>query len=289
MNNAFDVDAWLWRFPLSPTFPQNGGPGLFSAEMITGPSQICNNEQLRRALTNQYDWGPPVPMDVFVMSKGEPERRDVTKIAGLPYRPADAPWPSKPSGEPLAFLGQFNFTDSRDIIGETPGDVLLVFGDDVDFHNEPKHFEWQPLGLSDLAMLDQLSPNARKIAPCFGNRCRTANYPEAVPKFKGRYPLLDGLEVWSPYWIPMYQATQIGRAPYFIPEEDDSLPGSPLCTISSVQPDQHARYPWVNVSEPLNPPDKWMFGGDELMIGDAGCIYIFMDDDGTVHACESCY
>lgn len=101
--------------------------------------------------------------------------------------------------------------------------------------------------------------------------------------------MLNGLEVWSAYWIPQYQATQIGRAPFFVQESAQLSPGKPLCTISSVQPVEHGPYPFVNVPAPRNPPGKWTFTSDYLMIGDAGCIYIFMKDDGTVFATESYY
>jgi hypothetical protein len=67
------------------------------------------------------------------------------------------------------------------------------------------------------------------------------------------------------------------------------FPGQPLCTIASVQPDAHQPYPWVNVPEPLCPKGKWPPQGDELMIGDLGCIYVFIEADGTLHAGESCY
>jgi hypothetical protein len=43
----------------------------------------------------------------------------------------------------MALLAQFNFTNSHDIVGDLPGDLLLIFGDDFDGPIEPLHFEWQ--------------------------------------------------------------------------------------------------------------------------------------------------
>jgi hypothetical protein len=283
VNYEFHLEDWLPRFPLQERY------GHYSGSDITSPCDICNIEWLRRGMVDQYDWARRVPVDVFVMSKGEPENRFATKIGGLPYRPRDLPWPCAPSGRPLTLIAQFNFTNSIDIAGKLPGDLLLVFGDDSEGPIEPLHMEWQSLGIQDLIQSADMPSDRMTIAPCFGNRCRMISYPDAVRTTDSNYPQCHGKDVWSPYWIPQLQATQIGRAPYFIQEGDDSLPGRPLCTIASVQPDMHQPYPWVNVPEPLCPEGKWQYGGDELMIGDLGCIYIFIEEDGTLHSGESCY
>lgn len=283
VNYEFELEDWLPRFPLQERH------GHYSGGDITSPCDICNIEWLRRGMVDQYDWGQPVPVDVFVMSKGEPENRHATKIGGLPYRPRHLPWPSAPSGRPLALIAQFNFSSSFDIVGNLPGDLLLIFGDDSDGPVRPLHMEWQNLGIEDLIEPSAVPSECMKVAPCFGNRCRMISYPEAVRTTDSKYPQCHGKDVWSPYWIPQLQATQIGRAPFFIQEGDDSLPGQPLCTIASVQPDMHQPYPWVNVPEPKCPEGKWDYSGDELMIGDLGCIYVFIEEDGTLHAGESCY
>lgn len=282
MNYDFDLEEWLPRFPLTDLH------GRYSGDDITSPCDICNNEWLRRGMRDQFDWGEPVPVDVFVHSFGEPENRFVTKIGGLPYRPSDSPWPTTPHGRSMALIAQFNFTNSADIVGNLPGDLLLIFGDDSDGPIEPLHFEWQNIGLSNL--VSELPSDQMSISPCFGNRCRTVSFPDAAPLGSGHgYPKCNGKDVWSSYWIPQYQATQIGRAPFFIQDGDGDTPGLPLCTIASVQPDAHKPFPWVNHPEPLCPPEQWPKRGDNLMIGDLGCIFVFIDDDGRIHAGESCY
>jgi hypothetical protein len=223
------------------------------------------------------------------MSTGEPENRYATKIGGLPYRSRKLPWPTARSGRPLALIAQFNFTNSVDVVGTLPGDLLLVFGDDSDGPIEPLHMEWQRLGIQDLVRPADLPSDCMAIAACFGNRCRMVSYPEAVRTTDTKYPECHGKDVWSSYWIPQLQATQIGRAPYFIQDGDDSLPGQPLCVVASVQPDMHQPYPWVNSPEPLCPEGVWQYDREELMVGDLGCIYIFIEDDGTLHSRESCY
>jgi hypothetical protein len=283
VNYEFPLDDWLPRFPLRERHNR------YSGGDITSPCDLCNIEWLRRGMVDQYDWGRPVPVDVFVMSKGEPENRFATKIGGLPYRPRNLPWPCTPTGRPLALVAQFNFTNSTDIVGDLPGDLLLVFGDNSGGMIQPLHMEWQSLGIQDLARPVDMPGDCMTIAPCFGNRCRMNSYPDAVRITDSKYPQCQGKDVWSHYCIPQLQATQIGRAPYFIQAGDDSLPGQPLCTIASVQPDKHQPYPWVNVPEPLCRKGERRFDGGELMIGDLGCIYIFIEEDGTLHSSESCY
>jgi hypothetical protein len=240
-------------------------------------------------MQHEYEWGEPVPVDIFVMSKGEPANRFATKIGGLPYRPASASWPSAESEVPLVFLAQFNFTSSFDIVGQLPGDLLLVFGDYADGYVESFHFEWQMLGIENLIQPGQLPKSQSSVPPCFGNRCRLMSYPNARRRSASGYPQCNGKDVWSDFWIPRFQATQIGRAPFFIQQGDDSLPGLPLCTLASVGPDPYEPYPWVNVAEPLCPKDARPEFGSDFEIGDFGCVYIFIEDDGKLHTCVSCY
>jgi len=76
-----------------PVFPLREKNGHYRGGDITSPGDICNIEWLRRGMVDQYDWGQPVPVDVFVMSKGEPANRHATKIGGLPYRREIFPGP----------------------------------------------------------------------------------------------------------------------------------------------------------------------------------------------------
>ena len=126
MNYEFDLEEWLPRFSLQELH------GHYSGNDITSPCDICNNELLRRGMKNEFEWGEPVPADIFVHSIGEPGNRYATKIGGLPYRSAGLPWPKTASGRSMALIAQFNFTNSTDIVGKLPGDLRLVFGDDSD-------------------------------------------------------------------------------------------------------------------------------------------------------------
>jgi hypothetical protein len=226
------------------------------------------------------------------MAEGEPPDRHATKIGGLPYWPSKTQWPTVKDGKPMSFLSQINFADSRDIMGELPGDVLLIFTPDSDGYIETLHFGWQPLGLTNLILDDALPHQRWRPDPCYGHIFRTVSYPQAKRKKEfeeSYYPRCLGLEIWSEFLLPQYQATQIGSAPYFIQDGDDQLPGRLLCAISSVGPDPHKPYPWINHPEPLMPENEFRFDDNYFMIGDTGCIYISIDENGRLHFNESCY
>lgn len=286
MTYRFVMEDWLPRFPL------NDDVERYSGEIVTSPWDACNNELLRRGMQDQYRWGRAVPVDIFVMAEGEPEDRSATKVGGLPYRPAELPWPTDAAGEPLLFLGQFNFKDSLDLTRPLPGEVLLLFGDDSSGLIEGLHLEWQPKELSSLISAAAVPPHPNAFDPCFGYICRTVSFPEAervVPYDEQDYPKCRGKDVRSDYWLLQWQATQIGEAPFFIQGGDSELPGRPLCVLNSVQPDQHKKYPWVNHPDPLMPEDEFSYNFNYLMIEDMGCIYISIDETQQLHWCSSGY
>lgn len=272
MNYRFNIEEWLPLFPLDPNVDQ------FHGEPITSPCHLCNNEQLRRGMQDQFIWGPSVPVDIFVMAQGEPADRHVTKVGGLPYRPAHAVWPKSQNNKPMFFIAQFNFSDSKDITGDLPGDLLLVFvSESFDF----VIFEWQRLGIDDLITAEEVPTPKELFEPCYGHIFRTESYPEATCK-TSEYPLCRGKDVWSDYWLPQYQAMQIGSAPYFI-QGNPNLPGRLLCTICSVGPDRNKPFPWINQSRPLLPKGEWNYDKNYLAIGDTGCVYISIGDDKQLH------
>ena len=270
-NYRFNLEEWLPLFPFEPDADH------FRGTCITSPCHICNNELLRREMQNQFIWGPSVPVDIFIMAEGEPADRHVTKVGGLPYRPAGAMWPKSQDGKPMYFVAQFNFSNSRDITGDLPGDLLLVFVADT---FDSVIFEWQRPGIADLMTVEEIPTPLAGLDPCYGHIFRTVSYPQAKCKTSGD-PLCRGKDVWSDYWLPQYQAMQIGSAPFFI-QGDPKLPGRLLCTICSVGPDLDKHFPWINHPEPL-PEQESSFDCNYLMIGDTGCVYISIDDDNQLH------
>lgn len=260
----------------------------YYANHIVGPQDLFNNETLRRYLHDQVDWGVPVPVDVFIMAQGEPDNRAATKVGGLPYRPANLKWPVSTAGQPLGLIAQFNFTDSRDLYSNLPGDLLLIFGIETEYGIEVHYCEWQSLG--DFELVKSIPARSLQIPPCYGYRYRTVNFPDARLKDeRQRKPAVEGRIVEFSYHLFCYQAIQIGRAPYFIQdfEKDDKL--TPLCTISSMWPDQRRPYPWVNKPLPIKIEPSLRDVNSELMIDDVGCFYFFLTPDGQVEFFEQSF
>src|SRR5205823_5036132 len=121
-----DIERWIAMFPLDKEIKRLPWPFELNCS-ICGPSDLAIVEQLRRAADSVHSLGVRVPNDIFIFAHGEPKRRDVTKIGGLPYRPAHLPWPKTTESGPMTFLAQYRFTESTDIVGQLPGDILLVF------------------------------------------------------------------------------------------------------------------------------------------------------------------
>jgi hypothetical protein len=278
VNYEFNLSEWLPRFSLDQEgFACDGA-------LITGPVDICNNEVLRKRVQRQVTWGVAVPVDVFIMAKGEPPDRHVTKLGGLPYRPADKPWPKQTDGKPMTFIGQICFADSKDLTGGLPGDVLLMFAPSPVEVVESLVFEWYPLAMTNLMPAKKLPKQPWQFHPCYGYIYRAVNFPKAKPKPKYKTSLTyRGREVFSEYYLFQYQATQIGRAPFYI-QGEPGLPGQPLCTISSIGTNPHSPWPWVNHPEPVYRPDEsYRIDEGNFMYGDTGCIYISMDDACRLH------
>jgi hypothetical protein len=206
----------------------------------------------------------------------------------LPYRPSGLEWPTTLTGSPTFFLAQFNFSDSLDLVGRIPADLLLVSADNSGGPFDPVIFEWHDLGIANLVRREDVPYHSFSFSPSYGHVFRTMSYPNAVWLTSAKYPMCRGTPIWSKYLLPQYQATQIGRAPYLIQEEDAELEGNVLCTITSVGPDTHRPYSFINRAEPLMHEDDWSSTG-HLTICDAGSIYISFDDQGALHYAESCY
>jgi hypothetical protein len=221
-----------------------------------------------------------IPADVFVFAHGEPERREVTKIGGLPYRRADMPWPMG-DYSPMTFVGQFCFADSKDITGELPGDVLLIFGANLDdCFDETFHFEWVNLGLDEkeLVTVEGIPSTEFRIEPCYGHIHRTCDYPDP----HNRYGLDDQYE-----GCGSLTATKIGGIVSWI-QDEEPVSARYLCTLHSIQPSFKQPYPWMNVPGPITDYDG-LYHKDYLMWGDAGSLYLFVDDSGNVYATTQCY
>lgn len=247
---------------------------------ITSPISIAQVEQLRAEALHQAA-DNTVPTDVFIFAQGEPEKREVTKVGGLPYWPANKLWPKDKTGEPMPCIAQFNFSDSRDLVGRTPGDLLLIFlhgelGDD-----DPLHFEWLTIEQVPLVQpADVPKCNHWEILPCYGTIHRTVDYKVDHELLEEKYN--------QPWNITVIGGTKIGGIPSHIQDVSDEIGGRFLCSLGSVEPTSDKPRPFVNAEKPIDPftrdrsKDYWMWG-------DAGSIFIYIDENGNVIQSAECY
>lgn len=250
-------------------------------EIVTSPFHIAVVEQLRAEAFSGSRFSK-VPTDVFVFAKGEPQNRAVTKVGGLPFWPRSRAWPKGESKQPLSFVAQVCFADSKDLVGDLPGDVMLIFADGIygedwsDEDSEALRFEWVRTTETDLIRQSEI-PKARwQLLPCYGAIHRTLDFVDAYESVVDRYN--------QPYCVDVIEGTKIGGLPRWIQEEAE-LPGRFLCALGSIQPESKRPYPFINVEQPF---DYWSAERRKerdlfLMWGDVGSLYVFLEDDGTIH------
>lgn len=264
--------------------------------MIVGPYVIAAQEQLRAERLAESQPVNQVPVDLFVFGKGEPPRRDQTKVGGLPYWPARRSWPRSESGAPLAFVAQVNFTDSRDITGYLPGDVLLVFGEPEwvpyrmplqqpdgsiasgSYEIYTLRLEWLPSGEDDLIRAVDVPPTDWTTEPCYGQIYRTFDCEFGGEDETGQFP-------------GIFNATKIGGIPFRIQEDPrDYFPGQYLCTVAGTRPTRRFPFPFINVSEALTSSPTSAEEEPWLVWYDCGLLYIYLDrTDGQVRHIVDCF
>lgn len=252
---------------------------------VTGPRDVAIAEQLRdELLTNLgVQVTSRVPVDRLVLLDGEPADRRVTKIGGLPYWPAARPWPATPSGDPMAFVAQFCFADSRDIAGGLPGDIMLFFAAEEDFFGYEEEEKgaislvaWVSLEETELVSPDDVPAANWSVHPCYGAIYRSwdCHDPDEVADVDFRCLTIGALS-----------GSKIGGLPHWIQCEED-IPGQFLCALSASQPDIESPWPWLNRAEPYKDPRS--YPDDLLVLGDVGCVYFFIDSDGCVRWTMQC-
>jgi hypothetical protein len=230
-------------------------------KIVVGPRDVAINEQLRaESLALAGYNGPRFPTDVVVWGKGEPSNRAVSKVGGLPYRPANLPWPVDDNGSPLRFVAQLCFVDSKAVVPKLPGDILLVFGDDdaLIYENERLVFEWWQLASGSLVA--EVPASEDVLTPCYGVLHRTFDRDDSI-----------------------FEGTKIGGLPRFI-QDVPECSGTFIAALGSISVDSEQRHPFVNRSQPRG----WSREKD-LEIGDMGSLYLFLNSDGSVEAISQCY
>lgn len=295
----FDRSRWTAILPAPEQY--SGGEGF----SIVGPMDLVCLEHWRELLRAQMDLGPHVPTDTFVFAKGEPPRRDVTKIGGLPYRPAGLAWPRSPEGAPMTFVAQYRFRESQDLVGALPGDMLLVFMEELTRpvstdREEYAHFEWYPLGISDLISEQDVVSPWLGFVKCYGVRHRTVDYPldvhvdvlwrvlpswalcddscpEAARWQAARFSRLAGMKIGG---LAVYPKGYPSRGDL---ESDKRIPPSArfLCSLGTVIPMPDVPYPWINHPQPQS-SSECLSETSSLDMMDGFLFNVWIDENGSL-------
>ncbi len=308
-----DINQWLPIFPL-----EEYDPYVASND---GPSTICHIEQIRERALACFDLGRSLQTDIFIFGLGEPDRRDITKVGGLPYRPRGKPWPmSRETGKPLTFVAQFRFTESTDIVGPLPGDILLAYFEDWVPHAYhrfagPPVFEWYSLGLEHLIEADEIPEGtwADRLPICYGVRHRTVDYIEekAVDLLQSMVPenfdedddeeddeddedfdevLDDTMQIENLYslrhWLCTLSFLKIGGTPAWrfpeVIEEDGIAPGRFLASIPRIYGGSNFEEThWPYVNVEYQDYEASCKVGSLMWISD-GIVHLFLDENGEV-------
>ncbi len=265
-HEQFDLEFFTSLFPLDRLRAEAKNQYcLPGGEIITSPSHISTVEQLRSELLANEEQPISKPTDVFIFADGEPQSRVITKVGGLPYWPKGIQWPRNNYGIDLTFVGQICYADSRDIIDDIPGDVLLIFVCFERLEQNPDdqtaiQFHWRNIRDDELIELSDIPSPEIDIRPKYGIRHRTQDFVEE----------LSGATSYSRHWLlSRIQGTKIGGLPNWI-QTDSGLPGEFLGSLGSISPDMYVPYPYVNTPEPLTE----IPGDGELMWYDVGSLYI---------------
>jgi hypothetical protein len=301
VHQVLDIEHWMQVFPLDSlrrqarefvlqrrdeqpdAYPTEGAvhdhielmsPG---GEMVTGPGDIAVLEQIRLEVPQLNDQSG-LPLDVFIFGLGDGPSRAGTRVGGTPYRPRAEEWPKDRRGNPLVFVAQLCFADSRDLFTDQlaqrlPGDVLLLFLPDQYWEEDdlPFHAEWYPLGLDDLLQPEDVPESAFSIRPCYAVRHRTVDYPSALDLFE-RFD--------QPWRVALIEGTKIGSKPWWIQGEEE-MPGDYLFTLGSLGVAPSRPWPWLNVEQPI--PDWASLPQDLMQWGDMGSVYFSLDPEGALH------
>ncbi|MBO0791472.1 MAG: DUF1963 domain-containing protein [Ktedonobacteraceae bacterium] len=305
IHERLNIDYWKQQFSL-PRLSENMGVLRPGVRGVSGPLDMAVLEQVRDASYAREPGIERVPTDIFIWSRGEPDQRAMTKVGGLPYRAAEAPWPLAPCGTPLTFVAQICFADSHDIIPALPGDILLLFAEAKNWGSgenphynflfaEAKNwdseedlllevydekdsylwFEWVSLGEFPLVSRELLPETSWQILPCYGTIHRSWDYPHvngfAYQEITEHIP-------------PVIEATKIGGiCPWseidwtgYSEEETEGY----LCSLRSLDNEIRCPFPFLNVPEPIN-GDEWKHS-QPLNIGDGGIINFFLKPDKTL-------
>ncbi len=251
-SSQFDLSDWRWLEESLQAHVRNHG-SYWGILGIWGPADACLLHKIRGPVWPYYQFGPSAPVDLFLLALGDPPRRDMPRIGGMPFWPKRRPWPSSESGEPLRFVAQFNFSESTDLVGNLPADVLLIFKE-REPESERFFLEWQQSSQRDELVSDEDLPRVEEGPRWYGRRWRVDSYPEAesIREYSGNIELPNGESIVNTCFLFELLGMQIGATPYRACSNSAAPSGGRIiCSLSDIGPTIGRPYPFLNRPEPL--------------------------------------
>ncbi len=248
---------------------------LTSAYTNTTPLELAMNMQVRDEVLKLIPPTRTVSADIFLWSPGEPPHPAGTKISGVPYLPRGVPWPER-RGSPMTFMAQICFADSRDLIGKTPGDVLLLFiGPQAGSYpcspgvpDAVWHY-WVKVDESTVIGPEDVPAGSERFAPCFGSVVRVEEMPELIDTvYEGDNGIDDPDDPPVMYWedTAILDAMKIGGCPCEV-QGPPRLPGRYICNVGTGPSELDG----ATIERPR-----------KLIIGDMGAMTISLLDDASI-------
>lgn len=281
VHNKFDLELWQSRFPLHKLIEEDKFDRWRNsrADYVTAPGELALELALRDATQDERGPFPTLPTDAFVFGAGEPETPYLTKMGGKPFLANSTPWPQTTQGEDMSFVGQLCFLDSRDLVGDTPSDVLLIFGRTMRY-NEYRLLDWEPedddsfqfiwVNVGDANSLRPSPEGTWEFNPYYAEIYRNADLLDPDPFIKNSRDEL----VILPSVLP---TTKIGGAPFWAQDEAD-LPGHFLGMVSNLKFPFKVTHPLLNREKSLE-YIPYFFEQNAKFPNLGAYLYLFLEDD----------
>ncbi len=292
----YNEPEWRHRWPFERWSHYGRAP--HEEKPVFSPRTITMNEQIRERIWPELTISDGVPCDVFVWAWGLPQDRTLTRIGGVPFRPADRPWPRDSEGRLMGFVAQINFTDSLDLVPNLPGDILVVFAK-ISF-SDGKYFcfEFDELIPSTVTLewyradevTDPLkvSPETTcELWPLHGVIHRTCDYPDRdYEAMESRGIDVDSDPIYADAFPPaILRGTKIGGVPRW-EQGDCGLKGSFFCQLSSDLSYIFLPEPYLGHEQQI--PSDQLSATDNRRLGicDQGTMYLLVDGDQVTCAVD---
>lgn len=306
-----DLNHWISVFPLErlrddeefkraqyPAWkdtPRSDLRQLWCHSVISTPKDLAQLEQLREPILDMGLISEGTPVDLFLWQE-VPTKPWLTKLGGRPFLPADVSWPKDSlTGEPYTFVAQFCFLDSLDILPfAPPGDILLLFFKSEEPGEDPAcssdddtiHCEWVKVPDVDPDLAIEYPKISQHVPELYGVRYRGMDFDEME--------LFDKADCQGGWKLAETQATKIGTSTFFIQGYPDVPNEAALvATLSSLQLGVSETWPLLDVKKAPaaevrgRASNQW--ANRELMFGDMGAVYIFLDEHGNTYWKADCY